>query len=352
MSKGVGFAVIGTGNIGKHHIDCIKEAKGAELVAICGRRPEVVGPLAEANGVAGYTDFQEMLQRDDIDVVNICTPSGVHSDMIQKCAEAGKHVITEKPLDITLDRIDKAIYACREAGVKLACIFQNRFIGTNQAIKEFIDQGGLGRLLIGTASILWYRPQEYYDKGGWRGTWALDGGGALMNQSIHTIDLLQWFMGPVESVMGHAGALNHNIETEDTGLAILKFKNGAVGTILGTTCAYPGLATMIQLMGQKGSIVSDNNKLKAWKIQKDTKEEEMAEEAKMLKAYGALDAESGLADPTAITKEGHIFQIEDMVRAIEEGRDPVLTGEDARHSVEIILSIYESSKTGEEITLD
>lgn len=347
----VGFAVVGGGTIGQRHINCIKEAEGARLVAVCDIRPEVAKEMAEKNGVAAYVDLGEMLKRDDIDVVNICTPSGLHADAILQCAAAGKHVITEKPLDITLEKIDKAIKACKEAGVKLACIFQNRLAPTNMMIKRFIEEGGLGRLLIGTASVLWYRTQEYYDTGGWRGTWAMDGGGSLMNQSVHTIDLLQWFMGPVESVIGYTGILAHKIETEDTGIAIVKFRNGAVGTILGTTCAYPGVATMVQLFGEKGSIISDNNKLKVWKMRKGTKEEEKEEEERMLKAYGGLRVESGSADPAAVAKEGHLIQIEDMVKAVRENRDPIITGEDARHAVEIILAIYESARTGKEVKL-
>ena len=347
----VGFAVLGGGGIGRRHINCIKEAEGAELVAICDIIPEVATKMAEENGVAAYTDLDEMLKRDDIQVVNICTPSGLHADAIIRCAAAGKHVITEKPLDITLERIDKAINACKEAGVNLACIFQNRLTPTNMMIKKFIDKGGLGRLLIGTASVLWYRTQEYYDAGGWRGTWAMDGGGSLMNQSIHTIDLLQWFMGPVESVIGYTGILSHNIETEDTGIGIVKFKNGAVGTILGTTCAYPGIATAVQLFGENGSIISDNNKLKVWKMRGESKEAENEEEEKMLKAYGSLKAESGSADPSSITKAGHLIQIEDMVKAVKEGTEPIITGEDGRYSVEIIQAIYESARTGKEVKL-
>lgn len=346
MSKTVGYAVVGLG-VGRNHARAAAKARDCRLVAVCDIDRPKADAMAEELGCLAIYDFDELLKRSDVDVVSICTPSGMHADMIVKAAAAGKHILSEKPLDIKLDQIDAALEACRKHGVKLGGIFQNRLAPANQAIKAAIDAGKLGRPYVGNMQVKWWRTQEYYDAGGWRGTWAMDGGGSLMNQSVHTIDLFQWFMGPVKSVFAKTGIFAHKIETEDAGLALVTFKNGALGTIIGTTAAYPGLDTTIQLHGENGSIYMTGNKIVRWRLRGEN--EEQVEQEMIARFSGKSDAAS--ADPAAIATTGHAGQVQDMVNAVLEDRDPVVPGVEARNAVQIILAIYESSRTGKEVFL-
>lgn len=342
------FAVVGVGAVGELHLDSITKARGAELVAICDKNKELLMKQKSKYKVDIYTDFSEMLRREDIDVVNICTPSGMHGELIEQAARAGKHVICEKPLEISVEKADRAIATCREHGVKLAGILQSRLLPANEKIKRTVEAGRLGDIIMANARILWYRPQEYYDKGGWRGTWQIDGGGALMNQSIHTIDLMQWIAGPVKSVYAKGGTFAHEMEAEDLGIALVTFKNGAVGSITGSTCVYPGLDASIEIVGKKGTIVSRDNQITTWNIQGGN---ELEESQEILATYGSSNCGSGASDPMAISNMGHILQIEDMVNAILEDREPIVNGEEARKSVAIICGIYESMRTGKEVVI-
>ncbi|HHW10713.1 MAG TPA: Gfo/Idh/MocA family oxidoreductase [Firmicutes bacterium] len=256
----------------------------------------------------------------------------------------------EKPLDIKTAKIDAALEACKKYGVKLGGIFQNRLNPASKAIKAAIDNGEVGRLYLGNIQVKWWRSQEYYDRGGWRGTWEMDGGGSLMNQSVHTIDLFQWFMGPVKSVYAKTAIYAHKIETEDAGLALVTFKNGALGTIIGTTAAYPGLDTTVQIHGENGSIYMQDGKIRVWRLRG---EREAEVEREMIERFSGKAAGSGASsDPEAIATTGHAGQVQDMVDAILEDRDPVVPGAEARHAVQIIEAIYESARTGREVELD
>lgn len=343
------FAVIGLGAVGQLHLESIAEARGAQLVAVCDKSEKLLMKQKGKYEVDIYTDSFEMLAREDIDVVNICTPSGMHGNLIVQAAQAGKHVICEKPLEITVEKADEAIAVCREHGVKLSGILQNRLMPANDKIKRTVQAGRLGDVIMANARVLWYRPQEYYDKGGWRGTWRVDGGGALMNQSIHTIDLLQWMVGPVKSVYAKGGTFAHRMETEDLGIALVTFENGAIGTITGATCVYPGLDASIEIVGKRGTIVSRDNRIATWHIQGDNEQKESSE---ILSIYGSSQSGTGASDPMAISNMGHILQIEDMVNAIREDREPIVNGEEARKAVAIICSIYESMRTGEEVLVN
>lgn len=345
-SRAVRFGVVGIGVIGKVHIEAMLQAEGAELVAVCDILEDRVNEQVRAHGVRGYTNYREMLQQEDIDVINICTPSGMHADMIIQAAEAGKHVICEKPLDITVSKIDEAVITCKRAGVKLAGIFQRRLVPENLRVKRAMDSGILGKLVMANARVLWYRSQEYYDEGGWRDTWEMDGGGALMNQSIHTIDLLQGMAGPVKSVYAKGGAFVHDIETEDLSIAVLSFENGAIGSILGTTCAYPGFYTSIELVGSDGTIIIKDDKIEVCDVRGKKKE---CQEILSTAAQGSVGGAN--REPKAIAKKGHVVQVEDMVKAIQEKREPIITGEAARNAVCIIRGIYESMKTGKEVMI-
>ncbi len=337
----IGFAIIGCGNIAPFHAEAIRDSEGARLVAVCDKDEARAKELAGKFGGDVYTDYAELLKQDDIQVVNICLPSGLHEPLTVQAANAGKHVMVEKPLDITLEKCDSIIKSCRENNVKLATIFPSRFKKSESAVRKAIKEGRFGRLTLADASVKWFRSQEYYDSGDWRGTWKFDGGGALMNQSIHYIDVLQDLMGPVESITANCETIVRDIEVEDTAVALLKFKNGAIGTITGTTTAYPGLDARIGIHGEFGSAVIEGETLVAWNFK-----DEIPEDKEIL--AGSNETKStGAGDPTAnLMSEGHRLQVTDMVSAINDDIEPMVNGESGRKAVEIITAIYESSKNG------
>ncbi|MDD5686718.1 MAG: Gfo/Idh/MocA family oxidoreductase [Elusimicrobia bacterium] len=345
MSKVLGFGVIGCGNIGPFHMDAITQIKGAKLVAISDVVEPRVKELAKKYNVEGYLDYNKMLERKDIDVVNICTPSGLHIESALAAAKAGKHLIVEKPLEITLEKCDKIIKAANDNKVKLCVIFPSRFSFGVRKLKEAIEKDRFGKIVIGDAYIKWYRSQEYYDTGKWRGTWEMDGGGALMNQSIHTIDILQWMMGPVDEVTAYAGTLLRKIKVEDTAVALLKFKNNAFGVIEGTTAVYPGFDNRLEIYGEKGSVVLVGTNVEAWEFIDKIEEDEQIKAAKK-------KTSSGASDPVkSITSEGHMIQIQDMVDAINNNKTPMVDGYEGRKAVELVLAIYKSAKEKKQIRL-
>ena len=239
--KTYGFGIIGCGMISDFHSAAIADIKNGKLVAVSSRKAENSQRLVDRYSIQAYSDYNEMLNRDDIDIVCVCTPSGAHMEPAVAAAEAGKHVIIEKPLEITLERCDDIIESCEKANVRLCAIFNSRFSDASQLVKDTVSSGRLGQLTLGDAYVKWYRSQDYYDSGDWRGTMELDGGGALMNQSIHAIDFLQYVMGPVESIQAFTDTLAHKrIDVEDVAVAALRFKNGALGVVEGTTAVYPG----------------------------------------------------------------------------------------------------------------
>ncbi len=348
MAKELGFGVVGLG-MGKHHCRSVTEAQGAKLVAVCDVDEDRLEPVAEQYGCKAYASYEEMLQDDEVQIVNICVESGKHAALGIQAADAGKHMIVEKPADITPERVDQLIGAVKDAGVKAGCIFQARLDPLNRRIKEAIDSGKLGELIGVHGHLPWYRAQSYYQgaHGSWKGTWDLDGGGSLMNQGVHTVDLIQWLAGGVASVMGMFGVFGHDIEAEDQTVALFKFKNGAIGTVYTTTCCYPGLSQLVTIYGAKGSIMKDASKLITWKIQGENE----AEEEEMLGLYGSReDKQKNIsADPMAVSSDGHTTIIADLVEAINEDRDPMIGLESARHAVEIINAVFESGRTGREV---
>jgi predicted dehydrogenase len=288
-----------------------------------------------------------MLAREQPDVVCVCTPSGMHGAHAVLAMRAGAHVIVEKPMEITRPAMDQMLRVQEEMGVKMAVISQHRFDPASMQVHDLVTEGALGTLVMGVASIPWWRSQAYYDSGAWRGTWALDGGGVLMNQGIHSIDLLQWLMGPVRSLTAYTQTRVHRMETEDVAVAILRFAGGALGAITGTTGAYPGVTTRIDVYGDRGSAVIENDRLGFLRLARDAMEE--------AGAYGiapgerATAAGSGVQDPRAVPANTHALQIADMVAAIREDRPPLLDGQGARRAVDIILAIYESARSGREV---
>jgi predicted dehydrogenase len=342
-SKRYGFGVIGCGVIAPTHCKAIQALPNARLVAVADIEAERARALGERFGAEAMTDLSALLARDDIDVVNVVTWSGTHAEIGARAAGAGKHVIVTKPIDVRLSQIDRLIDACREAGVKLGATHQFRSYASYRRLKQAIDAGRLGRLFLGNGFLKWWRSQEYYDGAAWRGTWNLDGGGALMNQSIHYVDLLQWLMGPTTSLRGFIATQNHAIEVEDCATAAIHFASGALGTFQGSTCTYRGLPARIEIHGERGNVIVEDDRIRLW----DVEGEEREESGGATNTGSSANPGSGLET----AHDAHVEQIGDVLAAIEEGREPRLNGVEARKAVEVILAIYQSAWKRETVHL-
>ena len=339
MAKKWGFGIVGCGSIADTHIAALKDIPGAKLVGVSSRGEERAAETGEREGCFWTTDYKELLARPDIDVICITTSSGSHAAIGLDAVKAGKHVIVEKPIAMTAESAWELVQAARTKGVKLAVISQSRFAEDYQAVRKAIDQNAIGRLLLAEVSLPFYRTQAYYASADWRGTVREDGG-ALMNQGIHPIDLLLWFGGDVTTVFGKTATQTHRMEAEDLGLAILQFKSGAFGTIMASTSFQPGFPSTLRLYGEKGTIRVQGYTIEHWTA-------EGMERPELAKAgdFG------GAADPKAISSAYHRMQLADMIEAIEQDRDPAVTGEDGYRAVRLIETIYRSSKEGREIRL-
>lgn len=344
----VGFGIIGCGMIAKFHARAIRDLKGAKLIGCFNRTMDKAKTLAEEFGGVPTDNLDELLARTDIEVVTICTPSGAHMEPAIAAAKAGKHVIVEKPLDVTLKRCDAMIAACEKAGVKLGTIFPSRFHKSSQLLKRAVDDGRFGQLTLGDAYVKWFRTQAYYDSGAWRGTWKLDGGGALMNQAIHSVDLLLWLMGPAVSVSAHTATLAHErIEVEDVATATIRFASGALGVIEATTAAFPGSLKRIELSGSQGMAVLEEESIIKWEFAKMNKRDNQLR-AEML---NNTKTGGGAADPSAIGHHAHAELFREFLKAVKVGENPNLDGREGKRSVELILAIYKSAQTGKAVTL-
>lgn len=342
--KRIGYAVVGLG-IGKEHAKCAHNSKNADLIAVCDLIQEKMDTVKEYEpNVLTYTDFDEMLKNRDIDIVSICLPSYMHADFAVKAMEAGKNVLVEKPIDITVEAAMKIEEARKRTGKIAGVVHQNRNNANMKPIKEAIDSGKIGKLLFGEFCVKWWRTQEYYDNGGWRGTWDKDGGGSLMNQAVHTVDLMQWLMGDVESITSQMDKYNHVIETEDFTSSIIKFKSGARAIFISTTCSYQP-STGIMLYGSNGAIEANGDTILNWKFIGAPENEE----DDMRKLYQG-NAAAAAADPTLCV--GHMSVVEDIITAVRDNRDPQILPLDAIKSVRIVNGIYESARTGKTVFFD
>lgn len=343
-----GFGIVGTGMISHFHAKAISEINEASVVACFDTIAERAQSFADEYGCRAYTNLDEMLADGDVDVVNVCTPSGAHRDLAVAAANAGKHVVVEKPLEITLARCDDILNACKANNVRLCAIFPSRFSPVNMELKNAIDHGRFGKLTLGDTYVKWWRTQEYYDSGGWRGTWEMDGGGAYMNQAIHQVDLLYWLMGDVVEVNGMTDTLAHErIEVEDVGVATLRFANGAIGVIEATTSTWPGLLKKTEIHGTSGTAIVEQDDVLRWEF-----ENEDARDTEIRERFQPGSANTGgAADPKAISHVGHRDQLQDFVESIQQGRDPRVDGVDGRKSVEIILAIYQAAWTKQTVKL-
>ncbi len=347
-NKKIGYAVLGLG-IGMAHAEAAAASQNAELVAVCDideARLEKARRLYP--NIKCYTDAEALFSDPLVDVVSIFLPSYLHADYAIKAMEAGKHVLVEKPVDITCKRAKALEEARLRTGMRCGVVLQNRFNLNMYPIKQAVENGRLGQLFLGTFAVKWYREQSYYDRGSWRGTWDKDGGGSLINQSSHTVDLMQWLMGDVVSVSSSMQVAGHDIEAEDTTVSTLRFASGALATFVSTTCAYPGVSTEICLYGTKGSIEADADRLKLWKMAEPTADmDEDEEEETMLARFGGGNRKAA-ADGTLY---GHRHVVEDMILAVRDGRDPEVLPCEAMKSLAVIEAIYASAKSGEPVFL-
>ena len=339
--KKLKIEIVGCGTMAGVQAEAIQKSENAELHSLYSRTEKNVIKCGEKYGVKWNTDLDKFISDSNLDIVSICAPNGNHLDYGEKAAEAGKHVIVEKPIEVTLKRANTLIEKCKKNNVQLAVIYQSRFMPEIEKLKKQIEQNEIGDIFMGDAYIKWYRNQEYYDSGAWRGTFELDGGGVLINQGIHTIDLLQWLMGDVETIYGKVGTFTHeNLEGEDNAVAVIKYKSGAIGVIEGSTSVQPAQSRRIELHGKNGSATIDNNDVKT------SISGEQQKEDKKVEATGSSSPLGGFSI------EPHKKQFEAIVNAINTNSTPPVSGEDSLKSLAIVLAIYESSKLNTEINLD
>jgi UDP-N-acetyl-2-amino-2-deoxyglucuronate dehydrogenase len=342
-----GFVIVGTGMIAGYHARAVRETPGARLVGVVSRSPEKGRAFAAEQGaVLVASSVQELAARPDVHVVTVTTPSGAHLEPALEAIAVGKHVLVEKPLEATPARADRILRAADEQGVRVGCIFQGRFGDAARRVKAAVAAGRLGRLVLASAYVKWHRTAAYYTTP-WKGTWGLDGGGALMNQAIHAVDLLLWFAGMPEVVTGRSTRRVHmGIEADDTTVASLAFPCGALGSIEATTAAFPGWSRRIELAGEHGSIVLEDDEIVRWDF---VQAEEGDAELRDAPREKALGSGAGSAGGIALTL--HQRQIEDFVAALRAGRAPAVDGREGRKAVQLVHAIYESARTGVPVRL-
>lgn len=336
------LAIIGSGSIAEVHAVAIAQVSDAKLTAICARNPERAAKIAAGTSARVFSSFDKLLAADAADALLIATPSGAHAEFALPALEAGLHVLCEKPLEISLARVRDMIAKAEQHHRLLAGFFPLRGGAAAQAIRTALDAGRFGRLTFVSARVKWWRDQTYYSNSNWRGTWALDGGGALMNQGIHAVDLLQWFGGDVAEVAARAATLAHTgIEVEDSLAACLRFTHGGLGTITAATSCYPGLDLTLEISGDAGSAMLRNDRIEFWKFREELPQDNIIRQNKSAGAVGG-----GSSDPRAISPEGHRRQIEDFCHAIRGEGSSLIDGREAGRAVGIIEAAYRSSQTG------
>jgi predicted dehydrogenase len=339
MSKTHGFGIIGLGMIADFHAQAVNAMANGKVVACLSRNPDKATAFAARFGGTAYTDLDAMLADPALDIITVCTPSGAHADVTVAAARAGKHAIVEKPIEIQLPRIDRMIAAHEDAGTYLGGIFPYRYSDVVRQMKSAVNAGRFGRLSYGGAYAPWWRDHAYYTDGGWKGTLALDGGGAVMNQSIHAVDSLIWMMGDIEWVCAHKATLTHEIEAEDTAVAALKFKNGALGTIVGTTSSYPGLPRRLEVCGDNGSAVCVEDDLIVWQFRQELD----SDDATRRRFTSADTGVGGAANPSNIPFINHQLNFQAFVDAIDAGEAPPIDGVESRRAVAVVLALYKSA---------
>lgn len=335
-----GFGIIGTGSIADFHAAAIKEIGNGKLIAVANRTEARAKAFAEKENCGFATDYKELLANPEIDIVCVTTSSGSHASIGMDVVNAGKHLVVEKPIAMTTQQSIELIRAAQQNGVTLSVISQRRFERQHVAVREVLDSGALGKLLLAEVSLPFYRAQSYYDSADWRGTIEQDGG-ALMNQGIHSIDLLLWFGGAVDTVYGKTATQTHRMEAEDIGLALLTFENGAFGTIMASTSIQPGFPAALNLYGEKGTIKLEGSNIAHWSVP--------GVEAPDL---GGNANYGGVSDPRSISHENHRIQLVNVIESIESGKELYLKGMDGLRAVQLVEAIYESSAKGVPLKLE
>jgi predicted dehydrogenase len=336
------IGILGGGNISETHARAANEIKGVDIAAIYGRNQEKSARLGQLYGGTVYEDFEVFLEHKPMNMVAIGSPSGLHAEQGIAAARRGLHVLVEKPIDINTARADALIAECERARVKLGVFFQDRVAPDLIRLKELIDAGRLGKPVLVSARVKWYRPPEYYSESRWRGTHALDGGGALINQGVHTVDSLLWLVGDVTRVQAKAITALHQIEVEDTVVATLEFSNGAVGTLEATTSVYPGYPRRLELTSSEGTIIVEHDRIIAADLREPLDDPADRE---------AGNSNASSTSPVVTDVRGHRKILEDFVQAVETNARPLCDGAEGRRSVELVQAIYESSRTGQPVTL-
>lgn len=336
-----GFGIIGAGAIAEVHARAIDTIMEAELVGVYDYEADTAATFSRKFDCRSFDSVDELCKNDRIDIVCVCTPSGLHLAPALTAINAGKHCVIEKPLETTLERCDKIIEAGVRNKVLVSGIFPMRFSRVNMELKKAIDEGRFGRLVLGDAYIKWYRSAEYYKDVRWRSSFSSSGGGAVMNQGIHSVDLLRWFMGKVEAVSAFAGVLGHeDLEVEDVAVATLKFENGAMGVIEASTAVNPGFYRKIEILGTLGSVIIEEDKIVIWKFEEERDSDQVIRE----KYSGNNQSGGGVSDPKTISDIGHLRQLLDILKSIDNGHPPSVDANEARKAVELVLAIYASAR--------
>lgn len=339
------FAIIGCGVIAYTHAVALKQIEGARLYAACDIIPEKADSYAQEHGAEKvYYDYMEALADEAVDIVCVCVPSGLHGQVVTDAARAGKAIVCEKPMEITVEKMEEIVKVVEETGVKMQCIFQRRMMPAAIRVRELVRQGRLGRVVLADAYLKYYRDQDYYDSAGWRGTWDMDGGGALMNQGVHGVDLILWMLDDqVESIYGKARTLARNIEVEDTAAALLQMKGGELCVIESATSTYPGFSTTFKIYGTEGTVAFNDEGILEWNFLDTENIPQRPDEGG--------EVVGGAQNPVAIGNLGHIMLLRDIMEAVESDRPPMIPPQEAMDAVRVICGIYESTKTGGVVSL-
>ena len=341
LDRPIRFALVGCGRIAKNHFEAIAaHGPQAELVAVCDSKPAALAAAMTSTGAAGFESLEALLAGSDADVIVLATPSGLHPQQAIAAAKAGRHVLSEKPMATKLDEGLAMVRACRDAGVKLFVVKQNRLNKTVQLVKRAIEQGRFGRIFLSTVNVFWTRPQSYYDASPWRGRWDLDGG-AFMNQASHYIDLLHWMIGPVESVMAYTATLARNIEVEDSGVAAIRWRSGAMGTLNVTMLTYPkNMEGSITILGEKGTVRIGGvavNEIQTWEFA-DTRPED-------------AEVASSSYQTTSVYGLGHPLYYRNVIETLRGEAEPETDGREGLITLELLIAMYLSSRDGKRVAL-
>jgi len=342
MSEKIGFGIIGAGMIAELHAKSMQSLENARLVGFYDNYLPSAQKRAAQFNCRAYNTFEDFLADPEIQAVTIATPSGLHGQVAIPAARAGKHILCEKPLEITLDKVDAIIKAAEDNHVLLSPVFQRRFTKPVQLVRDAMRRGRFGRMILASTQMRWFRTAAYYSGSNWRGTWKMDGGGALMNQAIHVVDLLVHINGAPEEVFAFAGTLTHSIEVEDTLTATVKFRNGSFGTIEVSTSCAPGFAMRMEFSGSEGTVAFENEKITRWEFANTAPEDDEIRKTVVVHSTHS----GGGSAPMDISENGHANQISDLADAIIHHRPPTLDGHEGRRAIELICGIYESVRTG------